>query len=583
MPTGLPSNLKNQTPYGSIYQTGSDIRHRLREFFKDYFWFIFKNVIGWLLILSSLPIGVALPGPGGIPLFLIGFALVTFPGKRQLTSRVMRGRGLPIEAEVFSFVTALISILITSTLMWFISDRYESLLAHFHLKPTGPDATLTGKVVALMGVGIITLFVTWLVMRLALHVLNYVLRGMPIIRRRLRPWLRKHGFYLLPSRRRREGGGNGENGQQATTTVMNDEILEIDVRQQDRLRAAGGALLLWAKRAIGVGITIAIFAWILKPIVQKWPLVKERVLETSIPRFALAAAMFAIFLFAFRALVWRRIVASFGQKLPLAAAVRIWSTSELARYVPGAVLQVVGRIYLCRPYGISGSVCSITQVLELAIFLLANIIVAVSCLLYFGIKNLDGAARNWLYLAAALVPVLLVLLHTKIFYSIINRIMRRFRKPPIVQRLRGYMLVGMLLWNVIGLLFQSIAIFLIVQQPLGLIWDWWWVVAGAYCLAWCAGFLAFWAPGGLGVREVIFIGAMEVILPRRIRTVELQALLAFLSVLLRLWATTGELLLAAIAYAIDYRGALGRPDAPGRVNNVPPAPLRPTKDVDTAV
>src|SRR4051794_2061863 len=298
----------NPKPTPSPYHSGRDIRHRLREFFRDYFWFIFKNVIGWLLILSSLPIGVALPGPGGIPLFLIGFALVTFPGKRQLTSRVMRGRGLPIEAEVFTFVTALVSILITSTLMWFISDRYESLLAHFNLRPTGPDATLTGKVVSLMGVGIITLFVTWLVMRLALQVLNYVLRGMPILRRRMRPWLRKHGFYLLPSRRRREStaGGNGQ-----TTTVMNDEILEIDARQQDRLRAAGSAMLLWAKRAIGVGITIAIFAWILKPIVQKWPLVEKRVLETSIPRFALAAAMFAVFLFAFRALVWRRIVLSF--------------------------------------------------------------------------------------------------------------------------------------------------------------------------------------------------------------------------------------------------------------------------------
>src|SRR3954451_13184234 len=100
MPTSSQPNLKipPPPPHRSHYQTGAHIRHRLREFFSDYFWFIFKNVIGWLLILSSLPIGVALPGPGGIPLFLIGFALVTFPGKRQLTSRVMRGRGLPIEA-----------------------------------------------------------------------------------------------------------------------------------------------------------------------------------------------------------------------------------------------------------------------------------------------------------------------------------------------------------------------------------------------------------------------------------------------------------------------------------------------------
>jgi hypothetical protein len=244
----------------------------------------------------------------------------------------------------------------------------------------------------------------------------------------------------------------------------------------------------------------------------------------------------------------------------------------LARYLPGVIWQVVGRVYLVRPYGVSGSVCGITQILELAIFLLANIFVALACLLYFGIKNLDGAARGWLYVAAALVPALLLLLHTRVFYGIVNGIMQRLGKPRIVQRLRGYMLVGLLLWNILGLLWQSLAIFIIVQQPLALKTDWWWVVAGAYCLAWVAGFLAFWAPGGIGVREIVFIGAMRVILPQSIlnSTQGLEGLLGLLAVLLRLWATAGELMVASVAYGLDLRGALGYPDAPGRVA-LPPA------------
>ena len=32
------------------------------------------------------------PGPGGIPLFLVGFALANIPGKRRITARVPRGR-----------------------------------------------------------------------------------------------------------------------------------------------------------------------------------------------------------------------------------------------------------------------------------------------------------------------------------------------------------------------------------------------------------------------------------------------------------------------------------------------------------
>lgn len=534
-------------------------RQRVTEPFSSYFWFIFKNVIGWMLIVLSIPLGIAVPGPGGIPLFIIGFALVSFPGKRQLTSRVMRGRGLPIETQLFTFVTAFFAILTTCVLIWFLADWVYDLLERVNLDPRKKGATYTAIITGLVVTGLFSLGVTWLVMRLALKVLNYILRGMPMIRRRVRPWLKKHGLQLLPSRRRLANG-----------QVMNDEILQLHERHQTRLRAVGNALILWAKRAIGLAITIAIFVWIFKPIVQQWPMVSGRIGQTSILRFILAAGMFTIFLLVFRVLVWRQIVASFGHRLPLGAAMRIWSTSELARYLPGSIWQVVGRVYLIRPYGVSGSVCSITQVLELAIFLLANILVALSCLLYFGIKNLQGAARLWLYAAAALLPVLLVLLHTRIFYSIINRILWQLGKPLIVQRLRGYMLVLLLLWNIVGLLWQSLAIFLIVQQPLGLTkWDWWWVVAGAYCLAWCAGFLAFWAPGGIGVREIVFIGAMCMILPEQTRSAEQLPLLALLSVLLRLWATAGEIVLTAIAYAMDYRGALGHPDAPGRVSSLP--------------
>jgi hypothetical protein len=73
----------------------------------------------------------------------------------------------------------------------------------------------------------------------------------------------------------------------------------------------------------------------------------------------------------------------------------------------------------------------------------------------------------------------------------------------------------------------------------------------------------------LGVREFVFVTAMMFALPKQVRATfndrdALFAFLAFLGILLRLWATAGELILTGIAYALDYRGALGRPDAPGR-------------------
>jgi hypothetical protein len=529
----------------------------LTEFLRSYFLFIFKNVIGWVFIIGALPLGVMLPGPGGIPLFLIGFALVTFPGKRRLTSRVMRGRPFDLQAHIFTFATAVVSVLITLLLLWMFIDRYERLLEQYNI-----------QFAHLVGICLLALVVTWLVMRLGLQVLNWTLTRMPLIRRRIRPWLRRQGFHLLPPRRKRAEALEGATAVAAVPSE--DEILLIHERHHHRIRWLWTLSKPWLRRAVAVGITVAIFYWILRPITRNWHSVYTLVWQVSVWRFAVASGMFAIFLFLFRALVWRRILHEFGFKLPVAAATRIWSTSELARYLPGIVWQVVGRIYLVKPYGVRGSICSVSQVLELAIFLLANILVAVACLLYFGIKQLEGAAESWVYAAIALIPVLLVLLHPRVFYGTTDRVMKMLGKPVIANRIGGARLTGMLGWNIVGLLWQSLALYVLLAAVLDLKLDWWWMLAGAYCLAWTAGFLAVWAPGGIGVRELVFMTAMRVVLPEHVRAqfddpAVLMGLLAFLSLLLRVWATAGEIILALVAYALDLRGALGLPDAPGRV------------------
>jgi uncharacterized membrane protein YbhN (UPF0104 family) len=325
----------------------------------------------------------------------------------------------------------------------------------------------------------------------------------------------------------------------------------------------------WLRRSVALLLTLAVFGWIARPIVLRWHDVREQVLLTSPVRVIVAALMFALFLFVFRASLWRRILRVLGQRIPLAPAVRIWSTSELTRYLPGVIWQVVSRIYLCKPYGIAGSVCSTSQILELSIFTLANLLLAIGCLMWLGWKTFHGTALNWLIGALILAPALLCLVHPRIFFPITNAVMKRLGKPTLGRPMRFRVLAGMLLWNILGLIWQSMAIWLIVSGPLQLQFTKWWVVAGAYSLAWSAGFLAFWAPGGLGVREIVFIAAMDAAMPPAVRKhfadpAVRVGFLAFLSVLLRIWATLGELTLAGIAFLADYQGAMDRPNAPGR-------------------
>jgi uncharacterized membrane protein YbhN (UPF0104 family) len=282
--------------------------------------------------------------------------------------------------------------------------------------------------------------------------------------------LRRWGINLLPSRRKRHGLEPPE---------INDEIIEFDERHHTRLRRTWAFAHPWLKRAATVAIVLTIFWYMVKPLQKNWPLVRDEVLDTSPWRFLLASVMFAIFLFAFRAMAWRLVLKGFGYKLPRGAA-------------------------------------------------------------------------NW--------------------------ILAKLKRPPIVYRFRGKKLIKLLGWVMLGLLWQALAIWIITSPQLGLKIDWWWAVAGSYCLAWTAGFLMILSPGGLGIREAVFFLTMRSVIGHlnlpseaveRFNTPQaMDAYLIFLGFLLRLWTIVGELIVTLVAYLWDFRGAMNFPDAPrGKISS----------------
>lgn len=522
------------------------------QFFADYFWFILKNVIGWLLMLSAWPIGILVPGPGGIPLFLIGFAMVTFPGKRQLVARVLRGRPLDVGTRPFFWLKLALALIVPVAAFWYAIGMEWHWAQWLSERPA-----LTGC----CGVG--TAVVVWLISHATILVANRFVRFVPRGRRMVRPWLRDKGIHLLPPRRRRRPHHHGPHPNQPQG---DEDIIELHERHWKRLGWLGGEARRYGKFAIGAGLTMLILAMMLKPIIVRWDSVRGHLLATPMQSVVIPgiifSVMFAVFLFVFRALVWRNMLRSFGHDLPLGPATRIWSYSELARYIPGSIFQVIGRAYLLKPWGVSGSVSSTVQVLELTLFLLANVLLAVICLLWFGIKQLEPPAETWLYVAMGLVPLLSLIVHPKVYYTVVNTILGRIGKPLIVQRLSGGRMVALLVWTCVGLLFQCAGVFIVAAAPLDLPVAKWWVVAGAYSLAWCAGFLAIFSSAGLGVREVVFTGIMMLILPDAVRESfdrgALLGLMAMISFLLRLWTIVGELILTAAATIMDLRGSTRR-------------------------
>lgn len=551
----------------------------IARFVRRYAWSLARNALGWLLMLAAWPLGVLVPGPGGIPVFLIGFALVSFPGKRKLTSRVLRGRKYDIASTaVLQWVAvAAVVVVLAGPLVWLAwsGEKYELEQAPAWLAAAGVGGFL----------------VVFLALMAGLWAVNWAISVVPRGRRVVRPWMRSKGIRLLPpraGRRRRRGKlrdgkvwdrpaavavqeGSGLESSGLESSGQSEEILQIDDRYQRGARSLWYRIKPYWQRSVGLLLMAAIFFWMGRKLYTQWETVGDRVAEFSWSKFAITAVMFAVFLAAIRAAGWRKMLKGFGHRLPIAAALRIWSLSELARYIPGAIWQIVGRSYLVKPYGVRGSVSSTCQILELTTFMMANLIVASMCMLYF-VWRLDNTTLPWVIGGMLLVPLVGLILHPKIFYTLVNAVLKKIGKSPIVTRLRGKKLVVLLMWSITGLLWQSLAVWVLVGGKLGLPIEKWWVVAGPYCLAWCAGFmLGFLAPGGLGIREWVFVVLLMVTLPESVKgqydtPQQLQAYLIFIGLTLRLAVTLGEVMVLGVSSAFDYKGALGRADAPGRMS-----------------
>jgi hypothetical protein len=524
----------------------------------DYAWFIVKNIVGWLLVIGAMPAGLALPGPGGFPLFVIGFAMVSFPGKRKLTSRVLRGKPVDRRGRIYRFFVGTVAVLAPIGPVGWLFHRTW---------PFFPEGT--PKITLAIMAYLCAVVLIWIFGIHGVHIINLGLSFVPRLRRRVRPWLRRRGLDLLPPRRRKR---LLRRGQVADPDADDQEILEFAENHHRRVRRAWSWFRPWLLNTLRLGLVLLIFWKMLEPVHRHWSGVSDRILATNWWLFAVAALMFSVFLFTFCATNWRWILIGFGHRLPVAAATRIWAMSELARYVPGAIWQVVGRVYLARPYGVGGAITSASQILEMAIMMLANVLVALTCISIAGMRQIPHEHRRWIFIAIGFLPVLVALLHPKVFYGLMNWLMAKFKRPPIPQALRKRQLALLVLWTILGLLWESLAIWILTSSVLHLPIGKWYVLAGAWCLAWTMGFsLGSVAPGGIGVREGVLVITLQFLLGPQWAAKNLPdpsllpALAAYVAVLLRLWTLSGELFMAGLAFLADYKGACGLPGAPGRL------------------
>lgn len=199
---------------------------------------------------------------------------------------------------------------------------------------------------------------------------------------------------------------------------------------------------------------------------------------------------------------WRRCLAALGARPAVRDTLHWYYVGQLGKYVPGGIWPVVGRGELARRGGIPAGVGYGSTILSLGVTYLAAIL-TVALALVAGAAG--GAGVLW-QPVLALLPIGILALHPRIVSAglrFARRLTRRELQIPVPSWGTS---IGLLLWHAPAWLAVGSATWLIAAaldpgSPdfRNLLF--------ATVLSWVVGFLVVPAPGGIGVREAVFVAA----------------------------------------------------------------------------
>jgi uncharacterized membrane protein YbhN (UPF0104 family) len=255
-------------------------------------------------------------------------------------------------------------------------------------------------------------------------------------------------------------------------------------------------------RSVGIAVALLGVFFVGRELVRSWGDVRAAVADANPGLLALAfvvgSAGFLVI-----GLGWRRCLAALGSRPPARDALHWYYVGQLGKYVPGGIWNVVGRGEMARRGGVPATIGYGSTVLSLGITYLAAIL-TVAIALVAGAGGREGGW--WWQPVVALLPLGVLALHPRVVEAVLRLARRVTRRELNLTVPRWGVSVGLLLWHVpawlaIGTSTWLVAVALDPGRPdfRNLMF--------ATVLSWVVGFLVVPAPGGIGVREAVFVAA----------------------------------------------------------------------------
>ena len=290
----------------------------------------------------------------------------------------------------------------------------------------------------------------------------------------------------------------------------------------------------YAFRALQVAIAIIILWFAVDALRTQWKKSSAQLAQVH-PDWSWVALSGLIFLATYGVLLetWREVLRSWGARLGFVSAARIWTVSNLGRYVPGKLWQIGAMGVMAQRAGVSPIAATGSSILNVVVNLVAGFVVVAA--LGWPLLDLPQiAGGKALAIAFVLIATAVLAALPRVLPPLVRALGRMtgrdfdigaFPATAILLSLVG----NLIAWVSYGVAFAAFARGIIgtAEGPLT-------AYIAVYALSYLVGYLVLFSPAGLGFREA----SMIALLPAARLADPAQALL--LAVTSRLWLTALE-------------------------------------------
>lgn len=297
-----------------------------------------------------------------------------------------------------------------------------------------------------------------------------------------------------------------------------------------------------------------LFFFVGREFARQWAEFQAQPLETDLHWGTIAASGLVVLgTYALLVQVWRILMAGAGATLPFWRAARVWSVSNLWRYVPGKVWQIGAMSALAHRENVPPVAAAGAAVLSTVL----NIATGLAIVLLLGWRWIGQLSQDAPPAAIALLIVgllgLLALPHlTPRLSALAARLAGRdvqLRAPP-TWALALAVAGNMLSWALYGLAFMWLT-----QGVLGDLPGAPWQYVAVFTASYVVGYLFLIVPGGIGPREAVMV---ELLISLSLATPKQAALIAVAS---RVWLTILEIVPGLLFMAFGARRPSTLPSA----------------------